>query len=146
MPLTLHTLKPAKGARHRPKRIGRGNASGHGTYSTRGQKGQRARAGGRRGLRRLGMRRLLLSIPKVRGFRSLKPRPRPINLSDLDRVLKAGDVVNRNRLIALGLARETEKFVKILGDGTITKAVTVRGIPMSASAREKITAAGGTIE
>ncbi|MDP3985629.1 MAG: 50S ribosomal protein L15 [bacterium] len=146
MALTQHTLKPAKGAKHRRKRVGRGNASGHGTYSTRGQKGQRARSGGRKGLKRMGMRRLLMSIPKVRGFKSLESRPTGINVGDLNSVVKPGEKITRQRLVALGLVDPTEKKIKILGDGNITKAITLEGIPSSATAREKIIAAGGSIE
>ncbi|MBI4133314.1 50S ribosomal protein L15, partial [Candidatus Uhrbacteria bacterium] len=138
MSLALHTLKPGRGSTRRPKRIGRGNASGHGTYSTRGQKGQRSRSGGRKGLRALGMRRLILSTPKARGFKSAAPPSCVVNLSDLDRVVASGDVVTRERLVASGLIAKGEQQLKILGDGAFTKAVTIRGIPVSGSAREKI--------
>ena len=144
--ITLHTMKPARGARRKSKRLGRGNASGRGSYSTKGQKGQRARSGGRKGLRRLGLRRLVLSTPKARGFKSLAPRAAIVNVGMLDKVVKAGEVVNRERLIALGFIDRSDVRFKILGEGTLAKAFTVRGVPVSASAREKITAAGGSIE
>jgi len=83
--LQPHTLKPAHGAKHSPKRVGRGNASGHGTSSTRGGKGQTARSGGSRGLARLGFRRLMQSTPKLRGFKSLNDKPIVVYISDLEK-------------------------------------------------------------
>ncbi len=94
----------------------------------------------------MGIRRLLLSIPKKRGFTSLYPRLHAVNLLDLDRIAKAGEIITRERLVKAGLVDRREIGIKILGDGTITKAITIRGIPLSASAREKILAAGGSIE
>ena len=97
-------------------------------------------------MRRLGMRRLVLSTPKARVFRSLAPRAAVVNLVALEKMVKPGEVITRERLIALGLiAKHVERF-KILGNGSLVKAITVQGIPVSASAREKIIAAGGTIE
>lgn len=146
MTLSLHTLKPARGAKRRSKRIGRGNASGHGTYSTRGQKGQRARSGGRKGLKLMGARRLIMSAPKVRGFRSLRPRLVVVNIFDLERVMKSGDMVTPAKLAAAGLVADGSGKMKILGDGTLTKPLTIRGLLVSQPAREKILAAGGAIE
>lgn len=146
MALSLHTLKPARGAKHRRKRIGRGNASGHGTYSTRGQKGQRSRSGGRRGLRTMGVRRLVLSTPKLRGFKSHRPKPVVVNVGTIDRAVKAGEVVTRERLVTLGIIERGTLLVKVLGDGEVTKAMSVKGIAVSAGAREKIQKAGGSVE
>ncbi|MBI4280664.1 50S ribosomal protein L15 [Candidatus Uhrbacteria bacterium] len=146
MTLSLHNLRPASGSRHRRKRLGRGNASGHGTYSTRGQKGQRARSGGRKGLKRMGLRRLALSTPKLRGFRSLKQLARPIHLRQLDRLVKSGELITTERLVEWGLIKTPRQPVKILSDGAISKAITIQGIPLSAAATEKIIAAGGRVE
>lgn len=146
MALTLHNLKPAKGARLKSKRIGRGNASGRGSYSTKGQKGQKARSGGRKGLAKLGLRRLVLSTPKKRGFHSNKPRNFAINISSLDRLCKNGEVIDRARLIELGLLDKSAPKVKILGQGALTKALVIRGVALSETARELITKAGGKIE
>ncbi len=93
MALQLHNLQPRPGAKKRRKRIGRGNASGHGTYSTRGMKGQRARSGGRSGLKKLGMKRIIASLPKLGGFTSHRPRAVGVSLVRLERVAQNGDTV-----------------------------------------------------
>lgn len=81
--LTINNLKPAVGSKHCPKKVGRGNASGHGTYSCRGGKGQTARSGGGRGLKLRGFKALMQSTPKLGGFRSLNLKPATIALSVL---------------------------------------------------------------
>lgn len=146
MTFALHNLKPAAGATHRRKRLGRGNASGHGTYSGKGQKGQRARSGkGRERLRRIGMKKLLQSTPKVRGFRSMYARALVTNVGDIDRLFASGSVVTPRALRAAGLVRG-DGTVKILGEGSLTKKITLRGCVVSASAKTKIEKVGGTIE
>ncbi len=145
MALALHNLKPNPRSRHRPKRIGRGNASGHGTYATRGQKGQRARSGGRRGLKRLGLRRLVLSIPKRRGFQSSRQAVRVINLDLIEKRFESDAEITTQTLIEAGLIRPNEE-VKILGRGDLTKKVLIKNLPVSEPARIKIVAAGGRVE
>jgi len=147
MALTMHTISGAEGSRKRRKRIGRGNASGHGTYSTRGQKGQGSRSGVS-GLKRLGMRRLLLSIPKKRGFKSLAEPYHGVNVGTVNdnEKIKNGELVNLKRLIALGIVDSSNTKIKILGDGKLTKALKFKGFPVTASARVKIEAAKGSIE
>lgn len=146
MVLAMHTLKPAKGSKHKSKRLGRGNASGKGTYSTKGMKGQRARSGGRKGLKRLGMRRILLATPKHRGFKSRQPRACAIKLGDLENKIAVGETITRDRLVKLGFLHRYETRVKLLGFGKFTKKITVKGLPVSKKAREMIEAAGGGIE
>ena len=90
--LSLHTIKSAKGATKKRKRVGRGNASGQGTYSGRGIKGQKSRSGVS-GLKRLGMRQILRRIPKQRGFKSLKPDNQVVNLADINKHFKKGDLI-----------------------------------------------------
>lgn len=145
MTLALHTIKSNRGATHRRKRIGRGNASGHGTYATRGQKGQRSRSGGRNKLKLKGIRRLILSIPKTRGFTSLRARPVAVRVAAIDKKFDNGETVDAKTLVSKGLIR-TGEAAKIVADGVLGKKITVRGIPVSGTAREKILAAGGTIE
>ncbi len=99
MTLAMHTLKPAKGSKFHSKRVGRGNASGKGTYSARGAKGQKARSGGRSGLKKIGVRRILLVTPKKRGFHSSFPRAKLVKLDDLQRLVKDGEVITRRLLI-----------------------------------------------
>lgn len=144
MSLALHTIKAAKGAKHKKKIIGRGNASGHGTYSTRGQKGQKSRSGGSKGLKRKGLRQLILSFPKMRGFKSIHPKPAVLNLKDLEKI--SGNIITPKIILENGLVREIKNGVKILGDGEIKRAVTVKECEVSGSAREKIEKAGGHIQ
>lgn len=141
----MHTLKPAKSAKSYSKRVGRGNASGKGTYSARGIKGQKARTGGRGGLKAMGLRRIVLSTPKRRGFRSLHPRAVIVTVDDLGQKVKDGEIVNVQRLVALGFIDRADTKVKILGGNTFAKKITVQGIPVSESARKMILDAGGTI-
>lgn len=146
MALTMHTLKPGKGSKGHSKRVGRGNASGKGTYSARGIKGQKARTGGRGGLKAMGLRRIVLSTPKRRGFRSLYPRAVIINIDDLGQKIQNGEMVNLQRLVTLGFTRRVDTKVKLLGGKVFSKKITMQGVPMSESARQMILAAGGTIE
>lgn len=146
MPITLSNLKPAAGSRTRSKRLGRGNASGKGTYSGKGIKGQKARSGGRKGLKLLGLKRIFQRVPKHRGFKSIHPKPTLVNVKDLQAYFAAAAVVSPQILEAAGLVRTSRNGVKILGDGTLNKALTVQDCEVSKSAREKIEKAGGRIE
>ena len=145
MTITLHTLKPARGSRHRKIRLGRGNASGRGTYSTKGQKGQRARSGGRNKLKLKGLKRRMLNLPKIGGFTSLYAKSAGINVSVLQDSFKEGERVTADRLYKMGLA-EKGTPIKILGDGELKKKLIIVGIKLSASAAEKVKEAGGTVE
>ncbi len=145
MSLALHTLKSNPGATHRRKRIGRGNASGHGTYATRGQKGQRSRSGGRNKLKLKGLRRMVLSVPKTRGFKSLRTHAIAVRLAVIDEKFDNGEIVDIATLVRKGVIGKGET-AKIVADGTLSKKIIVRGVPVSASARAKIIAASGTIE
>jgi large subunit ribosomal protein L15 len=139
--MQLHQLKPTIKSRKK-KRIGRGGKRG--TYSGRGQKGQKSRAGRRI---RPAERDLIQRLPKLRGFKfkPLKPKPVIINLSDLEKKIK-GDVINRQTLLEAGLIRKSDKRIKILGNGEVKKAFKVEGLEISQSAKNKIEAAGGTIK
>lgn len=133
MSLSLHTIKPATGATRKKKRIGRGLGSGHGAYSTRGVKGQRARAGVSN-LKRLGLRPILLHIPKKRGFKSDKPKNQIVKLIDINKNFVDGDLVNPKILLKKGLIDNLKVDVKILSDGrTALKKVKLEGVKMSAS-------------
>lgn len=144
MTLSLNTIKSNKSLKQPKKRIGRGNGSGIGTYSGKGLKGQKARAGVS-GLKRLGMRQILLRIPKSRGFKSLNGKDQVLNLDDLN-VFKDKDVINNKVLKERGLIGKEAVTVKILGDGELTvKGLTFEKIKISASAKEKITKLDGTI-
>lgn len=146
MPYGLHNLRPTHGSTKSSRRFGRGHGSGRGKTAGRGTKGQKARTGGRKGLKRLGMKRILLSTPKLRGFRSLYAKPAVVNLSDLDRAFPASTVVTPQAIEAAGLIRSTRDGVKVLGGGEVTKAFTLKGLAVSAPAKAKIIAAGGKVE
>lgn len=146
MRLQAHTLKPARGAKHRVKRIGRGNASGHGTYSTRGGKGQTARSGGSRGLQLKAFKQLLQSTPKLRGFHSLAEKPTEVYLSQLDKKFEAGETVDLASLREKKIIGINAKSAKILLKGELTKKLTIVGIKTTKTAAERIKALGGEVK
>lgn len=140
-----HELRPPKGATHKRKRIGRGNASGHGTYSTKGMKGQKARSGG--GVRpgfEGGQLPFVRRMAYKRGFRNpFRVDYEEVNVETLAR-FDAGSTVDVAALREARLAR-TGKPVKILGNGDLTVALTVEADSFSKSAISKIEAAGGSV-
>ncbi|MBU4346974.1 50S ribosomal protein L15 [Candidatus Parcubacteria bacterium] len=139
MTLRLHTIKPAKGSTKKRKRVGRGNASGHGTYSGRGLKGQKSRSGGKNGLKRLGMKTTLLNIPKKRGFKSQKPKNQAVNLADINKYFEDGATINLQTLLKAGLINTIKLPVKILRKGDLKlKNVKFEGVKMSGSVKNQI--------
>ena len=141
----IHDLRPSPGATHARKRVGRGPGSGHGKTAGRGSKGQKSRSGyaHQRGFEG-GQMPLHRRIPK-RGFTNIfRVEYDIVNISDLDR-FEAGDAVTLEALAQRRLARRSRP-VKILGDGTISKALTVSAHKFSAGARASIEAAGGSCE
>ena len=146
--MQLHDLTPAEGSTHRRKRIGRGNSSGHGTTAGRGQKGQLSRSGGGKGSGfEGGQTPLAMRLPKLPGFRN--PRRiefTPVNLSTLELKFEDGAVVDGAALKAAGIIKKEFEPVKVLGDGELTKKLTVKVDKASASAKAKIEAAGGKVE
>jgi large subunit ribosomal protein L15 len=144
--MELHNLKPAKGATHKRKRVGRGPGSGHGKTACRGNKGQRSRSGhslklGFEG----GQMPLHRRLPK-RGFTNIfRKEFAVINLSQLSE-FKAGSTVTPEELIRKGLIKRSVHGVKILADGDLKAALTVRAHKFSSLAAKKIQAAGGTVE
>jgi large subunit ribosomal protein L15 len=133
--LSLNTIKKSKGSAKTRKRIGRGNASGHGTYATRGQKGQRSRSGVTN-LLRLGMKKQMLQTPKLRGFKSPKPKNQVVNISAINEKYKDGEIVNNETLLAKGLISRIEKPVKVLGKDKLAVKVEFKGVKMSANAKQ----------
>lgn len=144
--LQPHNLKSATGARHRRKIVGRGNASGHGTYSTRGGKGQNARSGGSRGLWLKSFKQQLQSVPKLSGFKSFAIRPAEVYLRDLDSKFKDGEQVDLKVLKEKKLVTLNVKAAKILSTGEITKKLIILGVACTKGAAAKIVAAGGEIK
>ena len=144
--MKLHELSPAAGSKKEVKRIGRGAGSGQGKTAGKGHKGQKARAG--RGMRpgfEGGQMPLARRIPK-RGFNNIFAKPLEIvNLSTLDQ-FQDGDTVTVHALLEKGILSKCEYGVKILGNGNLTKKLHVQASAFSASAKEKIEAAGGKVE
>ena len=144
--MELNNLKPKKGSRHAKKRVGRGPGSGHGKTSSRGEKGQKSRAGFSRMLGfEGGQMPLHRRLPK-RGFTNIfKKEHAVVNVSDLER-FDNGATIDENVLRGAGLVKGANDGIKILGDGKLTKKLTVHAAKFSASARKQIEAAGGTCQ
>jgi large subunit ribosomal protein L15 len=144
--MRLHTLRPSAGARHRVKRLGCGESSGHGKTSGKGHKGQKARSGGsiRLGFEG-GQMPLIRRLPK-RGFNNaaFHKQYALVNLDSLN-AFKAGSTVNEQMLRESKLVRGKVAGIKILGNGELKHGLTIEADKVSASAREKIEKAGGTI-
>ena len=145
--MRLHDLKPRPGAKHRRKRLGQGESSGHGKTSGRGGKGQTARSGSsiRIGFEG-GQMPLIRRIPK-RGFNNARFATQfiAVNVGELNQ-FDDGTRVDEAALRAAGLANGRADGIKILGDGELSKKLTVNAHAFSASARAKIEAKGGTCE
>lgn len=145
--MKLNELKPVAGAKHHKKRLGRGIGSGLGKTSGRGAKGQNARSGG--GVRpgyEGGQTPLFKRLPK-RGFTNINKHVYAIvNLDDINALFEAGSVVDLDALKKVGLVKKEYEGVKVLGNGELDKALTVKAAKFSKSAEEKISKAGGTVE
>ena len=143
--MRLHDLKPRPGAKHRRKRLGQGESSGHGKTAGRGGKGQTARSGSsiRIGFEG-GQMPLIRRIPK-RGFTNPFKQPaQVVNVRHLGK-LAEGVEVTPDTLFGAGLVRRPDRPIKLLGMGDVGRKFTVKGVTVSASARAKIEQAGGTI-
>lgn len=144
--LSLGNLAPKRASTKEKKRVGRGQGSGRGRTATRGHKGSKSRSGyGTRPGFEGGQMPLQRRLPK-RGFMNLFRKEYAIvSLADLDR-LAAGTRVDRQALLAAGLIDKRDQYVKILANGEVSKSLTVAVDKVSGSARQKIEAAGGTVE
>ena len=144
--MRLHDLRPPKGARKGPKRIGRGEGSGWGKTAGRGHKGQRSRSGGGVGPGfEGGQMPMQRRLPK-RGFNNIfKKKFALVNLRDLSR-FEAGSVIDPEGLVAAGLIHKISEKVKLLGQGTIDRPLTLKVHAASGKAKEAVEAAGGAIE
>jgi large subunit ribosomal protein L15 len=144
--MELNNLRPSIGSTKNRKRIGRGTGSGHGKTATKGHKGQKARSGGsiKAGFEG-GQMPLQRRLPK-RGFTPLdRVEFSLVNISQLD-VFDAGSVIDVTSLVSKGLIKSDRFAVKILGNGDIAKSLKVAAHKFSQSAKEKIVAAGGSVE
>jgi large subunit ribosomal protein L15 len=144
--MKLHEIKPYPGASKKRKRVGRGPGSGHGKTSTRGHKGQGARSGGTKGAGfEGGQQPLIRRIPK-RGFKNIfKKEYAIVNLSDLSR-FDQNQQITPEVLKAAGVIRKSAAAVKVLGDGEITKPLSIVAHKFSQGAMTKIQSAGGKVE
>jgi large subunit ribosomal protein L15 len=147
----LNELSPAPGSKRSRKRLGRGTGSGYGKTSGRGHKGAGARSGsGAHTTYEGGQMPLQRRLPRLKGMARgphTVARPKnfaPVNVGELAEI--SGDEIGVEQLKAAGVVRKKEEMVKILGDGEIGRAVTVRAHAFSRSAREKIETAGGSVE
>ena len=145
MATSAHSLKKNTSARKPRRRLGRGDGSGSGSFSGRGVKGQRSRSGGKAGLARRAFMMNLRNIPKLRGFKSAKAKAETVTLAQLDMAFDAGAVVAPHTLRKRGVIATINSGVKIVSTGELTKAVTVKGCKVSASAKAAIEKAGGTV-
>ena len=144
--MKLHELHAIPGANKAPTRKGRGAGSGNGKTAGYGSKGQKARSGVKKAGFEGGQMPLQRRLPKF-GFNNIFATQYAIvNVSDLEERFNAGDVVDAESLKAKGLIKKTLDGVKVLGNGELTKALTVKAAAYSASAKEKIEQAGGKAE
>jgi large subunit ribosomal protein L15 len=151
----LHNLKPNDGSRKDRKRVGRGHGSGHGKTSGRGHKGYGSRAGAKDRARfEGGQNPIHMRMRKLRGpnkkmsmpFEMFRTHTQPVNLEDLEARFDDGASVDLEALRAAGLGTRKDVPVKILARGELTKRLTVHAHAFSKTAREKIDAAGGTVQ
>ena len=145
--MQAHQLRPPRGSTHSRKRIGRGNASGQGTYAGKGLKGQKARSGNdiRIGFEG-GQLPLVKRMGRKRGFTNIfRVEYQPVNLGRLASFAEKAEV-SPDAMRAAGILKHLRQPVKILGNGEIDRALTVRAHRFSVEARRKIEAAGGTVE
>jgi large subunit ribosomal protein L15 len=151
----LHSLKPARGSRRARKRVGRGEGSGLGKTAGRGQKGAGSRSGARKKVGfEGGQNPIHMRMRKLRGpymkksmpFEKFRTRTQPVNVGDLEQRFDKGAEITPEALRENGLAKRKGVPVKVLGNGELTKALTVHAHAFSKSAREKIEGAGGTCQ
>lgn len=148
--MKLHDLRPAEGAKKSRKRVGRGISAGQGKTAGRGTKGQKARSGGNippyfEG----GALPLVRKLPFVRGYSFFNPykiESQPVNVDDLAERFPAEAEVSPKSLEAAGLISDAEGFVAVLGRGELDRALYIKAHRVSASAKEKIESAGGSVE
>ena len=145
--MKLHELQPAAGSVKEVNRIGRGHGSGQGKTAGKGHKGQKARSGGsiRPGFEG-GQMPLQRRIPK-RGFNNIFAKEfATVNVSELEKRFESGAVVDADALIESGAIKNAKDGIKILGNGELTKKITVKAVKFTAAAKEKIEKAGGSAE
>ena len=144
MALNLHTIKSDPSTSKPRKTIGRGGKRG--TYSGRGIKGQRSRSGGKRGTARRGLRQLIERTHKLKGFKSIHPKPAIVSLAALSKKFQPDETVNPQELLKRKLVDNIRNGVKILSNGEINVKIKVENCHLSKVAAAKIIKVGGTIK
>tara|TARA_Y100001934_G_scaffold156358_1_gene187238 strand:+ start:2636 stop:3085 length:450 start_codon:yes stop_codon:yes gene_type:complete len=143
-----HSLKSPQGSKKNRKRVGRGDSSGSGSYSGKGMKGQKSRSGG--GVRpgfEGGQLPLIKKLSALRGFNNIFRREFvPINLNTISKLYEKDNEISPDTLVEKNVLKDTKSPIKILGDGEINFSVKVTAHKFSRSAKDKIIAAGGTIQ
>ena len=144
--IALADLRPTPGSKKKRKRVGRGNSGKGGTYAGKGRKGQNARSGSGKGpYFEGGQLPLVRRLPRVRGFTNIFRIPyRIVNIERLETVFETTDEINPEVLLQKGLIKKGKNPVKVLGQGDLSKALTIQAHAFSKGARTKIEAAGGT--
>ncbi|MDD5172929.1 MAG: 50S ribosomal protein L15 [Patescibacteria group bacterium] len=146
MSIQLSNLKPNPKSKTRRKRVGRGNnASDPGNYCGRGMKGQRSRSGGKKGLKIKGLKNVLRSFPKTKGFKSKNLKFKIINLSVIEKIFNDNDLIDANKLTQINLIKNKNDKIKVLAKGELKKKLTVRAHAFSQKAEELIKKAGGKV-
>jgi large subunit ribosomal protein L15 len=145
MSLTLNNLAPKFGSRSKRFRIGRGAGSGRGKTAGKGTKGQKSRTGGSHKLKLKGLKQMLLSFPKNRGFQSRYAKMAAIPLKRLS-VYGNGETVSMETLREKGLIGRSDREAKIVGSGAFDKKLTVSGVAVTAGSKAAIEAAGGSVK
>ena len=144
--MNLSNLQPAEGSTHNDFRRGRGHASGNGKTAGKGHKGQKARSGAPRPGFEGGQMPLIRRLPK-RGFTNINSRSLVgLNVGMLQDRFEDGAVIDEEAIVMSGLVKNPKDGIKLLGSGELTKKYTIRGLEVSEGAKNKIEAAGGTIE
>lgn len=145
MSIRPNTLTSATGAKKSSKRLGRGNGSQKGTMSGRGGKGQKARSGGKRGIRKMAFKKTLQKVPKLRGFKSSNAKHETVTLKQLAKAFTKNDVVTPWVLMQKGIISNPKNGVKIVSTGELNVALTIRECLASKTAVVAIEKVGGTI-
>src|SRR5512133_1422512 len=141
--IRLHNIKPARGSKKTRRLVGRGPGSGLGKTGGRGTKGQRARSGGKSGLKLMGLKRIILRIPKNRGFKSRTPHPETVTLDQLEAWFATGATVDVKMLKGASRISNKANGAKVVNSGKLTKAIKIVGIEATPAAKAAIEKAGG---
>ncbi|PIR76078.1 MAG: 50S ribosomal protein L15 [Candidatus Magasanikbacteria bacterium CG10_big_fil_rev_8_21_14_0_10_42_10] len=140
-----HTISGIQGSHRKKKRVGRGNGSQKGTFSSRGMKGQRSRSGGKSGGKLRGIKQALQKVPKLRGFKSMHPKAQSVSLATLERMGEVGVTITPTFLKEKSVIKNISHPVKIVASGELKKKLTIQGCNATKAAAIAVEKAGGTL-